>query len=334
MEHNPKLSSAELANLWGSYMSDSMNICIMNHFLSVVEDKEIEEILNHSKKLSVGHLDTISTIFKEEKIPLPQGYTKSDVVENSPKLFSDLFYLRFLQHMGRQGANINGMALGTSYRDDIKSFYLAALNESAELYNRVGDLMSVKGILVRSPNIAYPEKVEFIQDENFMAGYLTLHKRPLLAVEITHLSNNIEANLIGETLILGFAQVTENEEVKSYCQKGIRLSREIISSLNEILSDDKINAPFTWESALTNSTTSPFSDKLIMGLLSSLNSISIGNMGLGIGASMRSDLVAEYTSLTAQTVKYANAGTKISIKNGWIEKAPQQLDFKKLQGKS
>jgi hypothetical protein len=40
-EHNIKLTSAEIANLWSSYQSDSMAICTMGTFLSNVEDKEI-----------------------------------------------------------------------------------------------------------------------------------------------------------------------------------------------------------------------------------------------------------------------------------------------------
>lgn len=68
-----------------------------------------------------------------------------------------------------------------------------------------------------------------------------------------------------------------------------------------------------------------------MGMISFLNLISIGNMGLGIAASMRSDLVVEYTTSIAHVTKYANAGAKIAIKNSWIEKPPKVIDFKLLQ---
>lgn len=67
VEHNPKLTSSELANLWSSYISDSLNISIMEVFLSTVEDNEIQEILQHSKKLSEGHLNSISTILIGKK---------------------------------------------------------------------------------------------------------------------------------------------------------------------------------------------------------------------------------------------------------------------------
>lgn len=149
--------------------------------------------------------------------------------------------------MGRKGSSINGLALGTSYRKDIKSFYLSAINETGELYISVTNLMAEKGILVRSPYMSYPDKVEIVSDENFMAGYLTLHKRPLLAVEINHLSNIIEANLIGKTLISGFSQIAHSEEVRDHCQKGIKLGEGIIESIEEILSADNMSVPLGFQ---------------------------------------------------------------------------------------
>jgi hypothetical protein len=75
MDHNPKLTSSELANLWSTYMADSVNICVMSYFLSAVDDKDIEAILQHSKQLSEGHLNSITTIFNQENIPIPEAFT-------------------------------------------------------------------------------------------------------------------------------------------------------------------------------------------------------------------------------------------------------------------
>jgi len=40
-QHNPKLASTELANLWTQYMSDSMSVCVINFMLKKVEDADI-----------------------------------------------------------------------------------------------------------------------------------------------------------------------------------------------------------------------------------------------------------------------------------------------------
>jgi hypothetical protein len=308
-----------------------MNVCLMKHFIANVKDQETKQVLQYAKNLSEGHIVTLTTIFNKEKLPLPVGFTNADVNIDAPKLFSDMFYLRYLQKMGRVGTSINGMALGTSYREDVVDFYLSAVNESGQLFKKVINVLKEKGTLIRSPYIHYPETVEYVPDEQFFSGYLTLHKRPLLAVEINHLANNIEANAIGQTMIEGFAQVVTTKEVREYLQKGMMLSRKIIDTLDCIIKDNHTTSPFTACGTVTTSTTAPFSDKLVMAVVSMLNMVSLSNLSQGSAASMRSDLVGEYLELTARVSKFSTSGAKISVKNGWLEKPPQTPDRKRLQ---
>ncbi|MEQ6390191.1 DUF3231 family protein [Bacillaceae bacterium S4-13-58] len=331
MEHNPSLVSSEIGNLWSCYVADSLNICMMKHFLANVDDQEIKELLEHAKSLSESHLETLTSIFEKEKMPIPHGYSYADVVEDAPRLYSDGFYLRYLQKMGRVGSHAHSMALGTSYREDVLNFFLSALNQSSQLYKRAISLLKMKGELVRSPYIPYPEKVEYIHDEHFFSGYLTLHKRPLLAVEINHLSNNIEANTIGRALIEGFAQVAEDKEVREYFQEGCRISTKLIETLEKIIRKDKTNTPFASGGIVTRSSISPFSDKLMMGAVAMLSMVSIANLGQAIAASMRTDLIGEYSSLITQIGKYASVGAKIGVENGWVEKPPQTPDRQEIQ---
>jgi len=43
--HNIRLTSAEIANLWGAYMGNSMTVCILQYFNQHLEDKEIKEVV-------------------------------------------------------------------------------------------------------------------------------------------------------------------------------------------------------------------------------------------------------------------------------------------------
>jgi hypothetical protein len=333
MKHNPDLTSSELSAIWSSYMGDSLNICVMKHFSATVVDPEVKEIIQFAKELSEGHINSLKSIFEKENLPIPHGYTDADVNEKAPKLFSDIFYLRFLQMMAGYGCLLNGNILGTTYREDIRNYYTAAMNESGELYNRVVKLMNTKGLLIRSPYIAYPNETEFVEDTSFLAGHLTFNKRPLLAIEITHLAKNISMNYVGRTLADGIAQVTNSKEIKKHMQTGYDLATEIINTLEKPLKDEHISTPTSPDSAITNSTESPFSDKLVIGINSTLTVVSIGSVGLALGASLRSDLVTEYAQLIIQAGKFGVATETIAIKNKWMEKPPQTIDRKKLQNK-
>ncbi|WP_226528355.1 DUF3231 family protein [Metabacillus niabensis] len=62
-KNTPNITSSELSNLWSSFSLDSMNQCTMEFFSSVVEEKETEELIIHSKPLFKSHINTINNIF-------------------------------------------------------------------------------------------------------------------------------------------------------------------------------------------------------------------------------------------------------------------------------
>jgi hypothetical protein len=37
-EHNIRLTSAEIANLWGAYIGNSMSVCVLQYFNYLVDD--------------------------------------------------------------------------------------------------------------------------------------------------------------------------------------------------------------------------------------------------------------------------------------------------------
>ncbi|MFE8702771.1 DUF3231 family protein [Cytobacillus sp. FJAT-54145] len=328
--HSSELSSSELCMLWTTYVEDSLALCVLNHFSSVVEDPDVNEIIQFAKKISSEHLVFIQGLFKKEEIPVPQGFSNHDWIEGAPRLFSDVFNLRYLGHMGRSGLCMYGAAKGTSSREDVRSFFTTCLNQASELYDRVTNMMLEKGVHVRSPMITYPKAVEFVENEHFLSPGFLSEKRPLLANEIAHLSLNIETNSIGMTLLLGFAQCTQDEETKKYITRGFEIAKKATEVFSSILRTQNIPAPGTWDSTVTDSTVPPFSDKLMLFHVNMLTAMGIGNYGMAMGASMRLDLGAQYGRLLAESGKYAEDGANLMIKKGWLEKPPQALDRDKL----
>ncbi|MET3698716.1 uncharacterized protein DUF3231 [Bacillus oleivorans] len=100
------------------------------------------------------------------------------------------------------------------------------------------------------------------------------------------------------------------------CDKHI----EVFTSL---LREDDLPSPTTYESEVTNSTTPPFSDKMMMFFIMSLGSVFISRYGTAIGLCNRRDIGLHFTRLLAESAKYLEDAVNIMIKNGWMEQPPQ-----------
>lgn len=82
----------------------------------------------------------------------------SDVNLNAPRLFSDAFYLAYLDGMAMIGMVTYTAASGSATRSDIRKFYNACLAESVKLHNTCLDLLLNKGLFPRPPFISTPDE--------------------------------------------------------------------------------------------------------------------------------------------------------------------------------
>ncbi|EDL63805.1 DUF3231 family protein [Bacillus sp. SG-1] len=329
-KHQTDLTSAEIAMLWNTYMADTMAYCILHHFLKTTEDKSIDPVITYASDIAKEHIEVIRDLFIKEELPLPNGFGKNDVNSDAPKLFSDVTYLRYIHHVGRSGLNAYSLAKGVLARKDVRELYSKWLQQSDKLFDMACEMMLEKGVFIRSPYMAYPERVEYVMNADFMGGMFG-KKRPLLAMEVAHLGTNIEVSNVAKTLLLGFSQVAQSKTVANYFKKGYDSSRKHNEKFISCLKDDDNSYPSTWDSTITASTESPFSDKLMMFQISGLNSIGMGDYGMALAATMRKDIGLMYESLLMNLGKYADEGAKIMIRNGWFEKPPQTLDRDKLR---
>ncbi|WP_353618651.1 DUF3231 family protein [Bacillus sp. ISL-37] len=94
INHNVSLTSGELANLWTQYMNDSLSICVLNHSIKNVQDKDIKEILQFALSIAEPHIEKITEFLKQEKYPVPKGFTiEQDINLNAPPLIFRYFYV-------------------------------------------------------------------------------------------------------------------------------------------------------------------------------------------------------------------------------------------------
>ncbi|ABR50665.1 hypothetical protein Amet_4594 [Alkaliphilus metalliredigens QYMF] len=324
-----KLTASEIAGLWTSYVNDSMGACVLRHFLNNVEDRETKAILKYALSLSEKHMKKIAEHFNEEKLPIPQGFTDSDVNMNAPRLYTDSFYLFYLRNMGRVGLVAYSMGLGTVGRSDIRDYFTGCLGSSIELLNKVTSLKQSKGIFIRAPRVAVPKQVTFVEKEDFMDDILG-KKRPLLTVEVTHLYENIMTNIVGGPLVTGFGQTTNSKEVKDFMFRGMDIASKHKQLLSLLLSDENIPTPSIWDTFVTDSTVAPFSDKLMLFHVTTLNGAGIGNYSAAMVASLRKDLHVNYGRLATEIGQYVDDGTKIMIHHGWLEQPPQAIKHREL----
>lgn len=323
--HHIQLTSGDIAPLWGGYLSDSMVNCVLKHFLHTVEDGDVKPIIEYALGLTTEHMEFSNKLFKDEKFPIPLAFTEKDVNLNAPRLFSDGYMLLYLRHMGIAGTITYGVALASSSRQDIRAFYYHNLKTAAELLEKSTAILQSKGILPRSPFIPYPDSVEYVHKESWLNGLLG-DRRPLNAVEISNLHMNIMKNSIGQALMLGFSQVAQTKEVVAYIVRGRDISKKHVEVFSALLRDDQLPAPTTWESEISNSKESPFSDKLMLYHTLFLAAIGMGNYGASLAASMRRDLTTVYIRLTAEIGTYADDGAELTIKNDWMEKIPGAIE--------
>jgi hypothetical protein len=331
-ETNVRLTSAELSNLWASYMNDSMAICVIKHFLKKAEDKDVQSVLKYSLELAQKHVNEIPEIFKKENQPIPQGFTDNDVDVDSPRLYSDTFALIYLQNMTRLGLIAYGVALPLAAREDVNDYYHKCVASSAELSKKVTKVMLKKGVYSRPPYIPISEQVEFIEKQGYMSGYFG-KRRPLAGVEATNIYICLLTNIFGKVLLTGYGQVAKSKEVRNYMMKGAKIGSKHIEVLSGILTEDNLSAPPTWDSEVTTSTVAPFSDKLMMFHTRALSMASIANYGAGSSTVMRHDLIPQFARLATEMGKFGDDGAEIMIKHKWLEKPPQQVDREKISTK-
>jgi spore coat protein CotF len=334
MEMKPiRLTAAEIGNLWTNYINDSMAICVIKHFLNQVEDDEIRPILEYALHLAKQHVQSVKEIFNQEKIPIPIGFTDDDVNVNAPRLFSDTFYLIYLQNMSRVGLAAYSLALPGVARPDARNFYNECINSSTELNNQLTEVMLNKGIYSRSAFITYPEKVDFINhNQGYLAGWFG-NRRPLNAMEITQIHFCLLTNFFSKVLMTASAQVAQSKEVRQYMERGKHISSKHIEVFQSLLKEEDLSIPPTWDSEVSDSTVPPFSDKLMMFHSRSLTMAGIGNYGTGLSTTMRHDLGAHYARLAAELGHFGDDGANIMIKNAWLEQPPSADDRNALARK-
>ncbi|MBS4172253.1 DUF3231 family protein [Bacillus sp. FJAT-49736] len=325
-ENNIKLTTSELGILWTIYTENTALRCFYMHFLHHLEDNEIKGIIEEALAMIETHIERVKSIFEGENIPIPVGFSDKDVDLTAPALYTDLFALSFLYRGGQVIVPFYATALTKVSRVDIVQFIIECLGNESKLYDKSLSLMLSKGLYDRPPKMEYPNSVEFVKHNPSLIETWIGERRPLNSLEIGEIFSVVERNAIGLILIMGLIQVTKDKEIKEYLLKGKRIAEKQIDTFTKLLNenDNFSGTPTTME--VTNSTISPFSERLILFFIGSTNQVGISTLGYALSITMRKDISAHYALFMTDIMKYGHDGLKLLIDRGWMERPPQPID--------
>ncbi|MFD2671912.1 DUF3231 family protein [Marinicrinis sediminis] len=329
--NEPSLVSSEIGNLWMTYQEKTMILRFIEYFLAHVTDDTFHSILEDLYAQSQQAVETITLIMEKEKAAIPVGFKPHDVNEGTPRLWDELYDPMFLHMMSKIEINLFAMYVTMSYRQDIRQLYQQLTIQSQHIFDRLSTFLLEKGVLVKPPMVTMPKEVNFVHELDYLSGYhLFGESRSLNTIEVSLIHHAIETNLIGMQLMIGFAQVANNNKVREYFIKGMKLSKDVETSLGEFLRQDYIEPPATHAGKATHSKIAPFSDKMMMYLTSLLATFGLGSNALGSAFSLRSDLPVTMTRLASKILSFVKEGGEIMIQNGWMEEPPQIEDRRQL----
>ncbi|WML32037.1 DUF3231 family protein [Neobacillus sp. OS1-32] len=241
--HNAKLTSAEISALWSQYLNETASLCIHNHMMEHLEDRDIRGAFEYAISLSLKHLDKIKEFLTGEGFPIPVGFSEKDWTPNAPRLFSDVLCLNYLNIMSIHGCHGYAGAITTSTRYDIREYFTGCNASAVELCNKTKDILLEKGLYYRPPVLTPPKQAEFVKNDNFLAGGWLEEKRPLSCIEITDIYFNLKKSILGKAIGVAFSQVAQSKQVQKFLHPAVNMTTKHIDMFVDLLNKESLPAP-------------------------------------------------------------------------------------------
>ncbi|MGM0879072.1 MAG: DUF3231 family protein [Bacillota bacterium] len=327
-----KLTSSEIGTLWGEYVNGTAIDVVIRYMFSIIEDESIKSIFEDAIKTFEKQKKQLVTFIENEGFPVPIGFTEFDLNKGAERLFTDIFCLNYLHIMTLHGLLGHSTSLAVSVREDLRYFYDSCDNDAKKMYHQTIDLLLEKGSFQKDP-LFYPSKnPEFISSQDFTDGFFG-KGRKLAATEIISISFNLKKSIMAKTLSIAFSQVTQTKEVRKFLEDSEKTADEQIKSFSKIMQTDNLPVPKSWETEVTTSTNSPFSDKLMMYHIGFLYQAAQAYHGVGLASAMRTDLVMAYERVILKNLMVTKKWYNIMVQNKWLEQPPLAPNRKEIAKK-
>jgi hypothetical protein len=320
-EHKLKLTSSEVGTLWGEYVNGTMTDVVNRYMVTIIEDAQIKAIFEDAIATFQKQKSQLETFMVNEGFPVPIGFTESDLYKGKPRLFTDIFCLNYLHIMTLHGLLGHSTSLAVSVRKDLRDFYDACDNDAKRMYHQTIEVLLEKGNFQRDP-MFYPAKnPEIITSKDFTDGFIG-KGRKLAATEIISISLNLKKSIMAKTLSIAFSQVAQATEIRKFLTDSEETADDQIKAFSKIMQADNLPVPRSWETEVTTSTDSPFSDKLMLYHIGFLFQAAQNYHGAGLASAMRTDLVTAYEGTILKNLLVTKKWFNIMIQNKWLEQPP------------
>lgn len=130
-------------------------------------------------------------------------------------------------------------------------------------------------------------------------------------------------------MLKGLIQSIKDKEVKKYLLKAKDLAQKQIDVFNPLLKKEGHLGTIPVSLEVTDSDVCPFSEKLIMFMITASNGAAISLIGHSLSLSMRRDVAAHYLLSMKDIMFFVEDGTKLMIERGWLER-PLQSEMKPI----
>lgn len=316
-----RLTSSEIGSLWGEYINGTMTDMVNRYMVTIVEDTSIKVIFEDAIQTFAKQKEQIVTFMANEGFPIPVGFTEADLNKGAKRLFSDLFCLNYLHIMTLHGLLGHTTALGVSVRKDLRKFFDSCDSDAKRMYHQTIELLLEKGSFQRDPLFYPADSTEFITSKDFADGFFGQGRR-LAATEIISISFNLKKSIMTKTLAIAFSQCAQTKILREFFSDTEETSDDQIKSFAKIMQHDNLPVPKSWETEVTTSTDSPFSDKLMMYHIGFLFQAAQAYHGTGLAGAMRMDLVAAYEGVILKNLMVTKKWFNIMVKHSWLEQPP------------
>ncbi|MDQ0970344.1 hypothetical protein QFZ31_000222 [Neobacillus niacini] len=320
-ENKLKLTSSEIGTLWGEYVNGTMTDVVNRYMVSIIEDEPIKAIFEDAITTFEKQKRQIVTFMEIEGFPIPIGFTESDLFKGKPRLFTDIFCLNYLHIMILHGLLGHSTSLAVSVRKDLRDFYDSCDNDAKKMYHQTIELLLEKGNFQRDPLFYPAQNPQYITSQDFTDGFFG-KGRKLAATELISISLNLKKSIMAKTLSIAFSQVAQTKEVRKFLTDSEKTADQQIKTFTKIMQADNLPVPKSWETEVTTSTDSPFSDKLMLYHIGFLFQAAQNYHGAGLASSMRTDLVTAYEGTILKNLMITKKWFDLMVQNKWLEQPP------------